>query len=216
MGAYSQNRTEAGSFRAFSYPNYADLRDQSGLFDGLVAHRFTTIGTTVGDETRRSLAALVSSNYFDTLGVRLAAGRTFTAEEERPGAGIPVAIATYQNWQKERLDPAFVGRTIRINARDFTVVGIAPEGFTGTMALVSADVYLPLGVFDTVVSSRPAVGFVQGRDQGPRRSVEPQPRRGRPAQARPDATRLSRRASRRCRGSSRRPTPGRTRTRRCR
>ncbi len=109
-----------------------------------------------------SLAALVSSNYFDTLGVRLAAGRTFTPEEERPGAGIPVAIATYTRWQKEQLDPAFVGRTIRINARDFTVVGIAPEGFTGTMALVSADVYLPLGMFDTVVSSRPAVGFVGG------------------------------------------------------
>ena len=163
---YSQSRTEAGSFRAFSYPNYADLRDESGLFDGLVAQRFATIGTTVGEETRRSLAALVSSNYFDTLGVRLAAGRTFTAEEERPGAGIPVAIATYQSWQKEQLDPAFIGRTIRINARDFTVVGIAPEGFTGTMVLVSADVYLPLGVFDTVVSTRPAAGFVRVGGKG--------------------------------------------------
>ena len=166
VGAYSQSRTEAGSFRAFSYPNYADLRDESGLFDGLVAQRFATIGTTVGEETRRSLAALVSSNYFDTLGVRLAAGRTFTAEEERPGAGIPVAIATYQSWQKEQLDPAFIGRTIRINARDFTVVGIAPEGFTGTMVLVSADVYLPLGVFDTVVSTRPAAGFVRVGGKG--------------------------------------------------
>ena len=160
VGAYSQDRTQAGSFRAFSYPNYADIRDQSGLFDGLIAHRFSTVGTTVGEETRRSLAALVSSNYFDTLGVRLAAGRTFTPEEERPGAGIPVAIATYTRWQKEQLDPAFVGKTIRINAKDFTVVGIAPERFTGTMALVSADVYLPLGMFDTVMSSRPAVGVV--------------------------------------------------------
>ncbi len=162
VGAHSHDRTQADSFRLFSYPNYADLRDESGLFDGLIAHRFTTIGMSAGDETRRSLAALVSSNYFDTLGVRLAAGRTFTADEERPGAGVPVAIATYARWQKEQLDPAFVGRIIRINARDFTVVGIAPEGFTGTMALVSADVYLPLGVFDTVVSRRPGVGFVGG------------------------------------------------------
>jgi predicted permease len=162
VGAYSHDRTQAGSFRAFSYPNYADIRDQSGLFDGLIAHRFSTIGTTVGDETRRTLAALVSSNYFDTLGVHLAAGRTFTPEEERPSAGIPVAIATYTRWQKEQLDPAFVGRTIRINAKDFTIVGVAPEGFTGTMALVSADVYLPLGMYDTVVASRPAVGFPGG------------------------------------------------------
>ena len=212
VGAHSHDRTQADSFRLFSYPNYADLRDESGLFDGLIAHRFTTIGMSAGDETRRSLAALVSSNYFDTLGVRLAAGRTFTADEERPGAGIPVAIATYARWQKEQLDPAFVGRTIRINARDFTVVGIAPEGFTGTMALVSADVYLPLGVFDTVVSSRPGVGFVGG-GQEPRRSVEPWPCRGRPAQAWADRRVCLRRVSRRCRVSSRRPTRPRTRTR---
>jgi predicted permease len=109
---------------------------------------------TVGDATRRTLASIVSSNYFDTLGVRLAAGRTFSAEEERPGANIPVAIVTYRHWQREQLDPAFVGKTVRVNTRDFTVVGVAPKDFTGTMALVSADIYLPLGVYDTVDSDR--------------------------------------------------------------
>ena len=119
-----------------------------------MAHTFTMVGTMTGDETRRTLAAIVSLNYFDTLGVGLAAGRTFTAEEERPGANLPVAIATYATWQKAQLDPAFIGKTVRINARDFTIVGVAPEGFTGTMALVSADVYLPLGVYDTIVSEQ--------------------------------------------------------------
>ena len=152
VGTYSHDRTKPDSFRAFSYPNYADIRAQSDVFDRLMAHTFTMVGTTAGDETRRTLAAIVSSNYFETLGVRLAAGRTFSAEEERPGANLPVAIANYAKWQKEQLDPAFVGRTIRINARDFTIVGVAPEGFTGTMALVAADVYLPLGVYDTIAS----------------------------------------------------------------
>jgi predicted permease len=156
VGLYSRDRTQAGSFRAFSYSNYVDIREQSEVFDGLIAHRFAMVGTSEGDETRRALAALVSSNYFETLGVRLAAGRSFTAEEERPAGAAPVAIATYARWQKEQLDPAFVGRTIRINSRDFTVVGVAPEGFTGTMALVSAEVYLPLGAFDTVASERPS------------------------------------------------------------
>ena len=155
VGAYSHDRTEVDSFRAFSYPNYADIRDQSDLFDRLMAHRFTMVGASAGDETRQILAALISSNYFDTLGLRLAAGRPFTAEEERPGANLPVVIATYARWQKEQLDPAFVGKTIRINAQDFTVVGIATEGFTGTMALLSAEVYLPLGAFDSVASQRP-------------------------------------------------------------
>ncbi len=155
VGLYSHDRTRPDAFREFSYPNYVDIRDRSDLFDGdraLLAHTFSMVGMPAGDETRRTLAALISSNYFDTLGVRLAAGRTFTADEERPGAGIPVAIATYARWQREQLDPAFIGRTIKVNSQDFTVVGVAPQAFTGTMALVSADVYLPLGVFDAIIT----------------------------------------------------------------
>jgi predicted permease len=155
VGVYSHDRTKPDAFREFSYPNYVDIRDGSDVFDGnraLLAHTFTMVGMPAGDETRRTLAALVSSNYFETLGVNLAIGRTFTAAEERPGAAIPVAIVTYARWQREQLDPAFIGKTIKINSQDFTVVGVAPQGFTGTMALLSADVYLPLGVFDVIVT----------------------------------------------------------------
>ena len=153
VGVFSHDRSVPDSYRAFSYPNYADIRDASAdVFDGLMAHTFAMIGTPAGDTTRRVFADVVSSNYFDTLDVRLAAGRTFTSEEERPGARIPVAIVTYGWWKKENLDPAFIGRTIRLNAQDFTVVGVTPEGFTGTMALASAEVYLPLGVFGDVVN----------------------------------------------------------------
>jgi predicted permease len=154
VGAHSRDRTKPDSYRAFSYPNYVDIRQQTDVFDSLMAHTFTMVATTSGDESRRTLASIISSNYFDTLAVRLAAGRTFTADEERPGANLPVAIATYGQWQKAQLDPAFVGSTMRINARDFTIVGVAPEGFTGTMALISADVYLPLGVFDAIASDQ--------------------------------------------------------------
>jgi predicted permease len=152
VGLYSHDRTLADSYRAFSYPNYVDIRDNAGVFDGLMAHTFAILGTPAGDTTRRLFADVISSNYFDTLGVRLAAGRPFTADEERPGARIPVVIVSYGWWKKENLDPSFLGRTIRLNARDFTVVGVTPEGFSGTMALASAEVYLPLGVFDEVVN----------------------------------------------------------------
>lgn len=152
VGLYSRDRTRPDSYRPFSYPNYVDIREQSGVFDGLMAHTFAIVGTPAGDTMRRTFAELVSSNYWDTLGVRLGAGRTFTREEERPGAHVPVVIVTYARWKKEHLDPAFVGKTIRINAEDFTVVGVAPEGFTGTMALVSPELYLPLGMFDTVAN----------------------------------------------------------------
>ena len=154
VGVYRHDRVVPDSYQPFSYPMYVDVRDRSDLFDAVMAHTFTMVGTPAGEGMRRTLAAVVSSNYFDTLGVRLAAGRPFSIDEERPGARIPVAIATYARWMHEGRDPAFIGKTIRINAIDFNIIGVAPEGFTGTMALVSAEVYLPLGMFDTVVTDR--------------------------------------------------------------
>jgi predicted permease len=153
VGLFSRERSRPDSYRAFSYPNYVDLRDQTGdVFDGLMAHMFSMVGETVGDSTRRTFVSVASSNYFDTIGVRLAAGRTFTSDEERPGARIPVVIVGYDRWRDANFDPAFLGSRLRINATDFTVVGVAPQGFTGTMALVAPEMWLPLGMFDVVVN----------------------------------------------------------------
>ena len=153
VGVFSRERSRPDRYRAFSYPNYVDLRDQTGeLFDGLMAHMFSMVGETVGDATRRTFISVASSNYFDTLDVRLAAGRPFTVEEERPGAKIAVAIVGYERWRQANFSPGYIGSQIRINAIDFTVVGVAPEGFTGTMALVAPEMWLPLGMFDDVVS----------------------------------------------------------------
>jgi len=154
MGVYSHDRTRPDSYRAFSYSAYADLRSQGDLFDGLMAHTFAMVGTPAGDGMKQSLAGVVSSNYFDTLDVKLAAGRAFTAEEERPGARVAVAVLPYSRWAEAGFDPAFVGSSIRLNGIDVTVVGVAPKGFTGMLALISADVYLPLGMFDAVVYDR--------------------------------------------------------------
>jgi hypothetical protein len=145
VGVFSRNRQKPDQYNDFSYGQYVDLRDRSGGFDALMAHTFTTLGIREGDLTHQSFASVVSSNYFDTLGVHLAAGRTFTAEEERPGAGGRVAIASYPQWRKSGFDPAFIGRTVRINAKDFTIVGVAPRGFGGTMTIVSPEWWLPLG-----------------------------------------------------------------------
>ncbi|HET7617812.1 MAG TPA: ABC transporter permease [Vicinamibacterales bacterium] len=145
IGLYSHDRTKPDSYRAFSYPNFADIRESAGLFDALMAHTFTQVGIGTADSIRQVFADVVSSNYFDTLDVPLAAGRTFSAAEERPGARIPVAIVS-----ADRADQ--LGQTIRINGIDFTVVGVTPRGFTGTMALVGPELWLPLGMYDVVVS----------------------------------------------------------------
>src|SRR5262245_27536453 len=152
FGVFTRDRTAPDRFRDFSYPQYVDLRDHTAVFDSLMALTFTTVGVRDGDVVRQSFASLASANYFDTLGVRLAAGRAFTAAEERPGAGMPVAIASYVVWRRAGLDPAFVGSTVQLNGRDFAVVGVAPKGFAGTMTLVSPEWWLPTGAYDIAVN----------------------------------------------------------------
>jgi predicted permease len=155
VGLYNFDRTVPDSYRAFSYPNYVDIRAQSGVFaGGLMAHTLAMVGLPAGDTTRRTFTSVVSSNYFDTLGVRLAIGRPFTAAEERPGAAVPVVIVNYARWKESGLSPDFLGRTLRINAQDYTIVGVTPEGFTGTWAMITTEMWLPLGMHDIVVNDR--------------------------------------------------------------
>lgn len=145
---YTQDEKNPRRFRLFSYPIYDQLRQQQTAFTDVVAHTLTMVGVGDGEAARRTFGALVSSNYFGTLQVPLLRGRSFATEEERPGAAIPVAIVSYNFWRRENFAPDLVGRVIRVNERPFTVVGIAPEGFSGTMMLFGPEIYFPLGCFE--------------------------------------------------------------------
>jgi len=151
-GVFSRDTKKPDSYRAFSYPNYDDLRATRGVFTSLSAHNLAMVGVAEGDTTRRLFADLISSNYFQTFGVPLWRGRTFTAEEERPGSGLPVAIASYSFWKRNGAVPGFLGSTLRINGNLFTVVGIAAPGFTGGMAMLGPELYLPLGMYEPMVN----------------------------------------------------------------
>jgi putative ABC transport system permease protein len=151
VGIYSRDRTRPNSYRAFSWPAYQAIRQGGEPFEAVMAHTMTMLGTTEGDSTRRSFASIVSESYFSTLGVRLAAGREFTRAEERPGSDERVVIVGHQYARKAGRAPDDVlGGTVRLNARDYTIVGVAPEGFAGTMALVAPEYWLPLGVYEKV------------------------------------------------------------------
>ncbi len=151
-GCYSRDTKKPDSYRAFSYPNYVDLREKNPVFVSLMAHNMAMVGLGNGDTTRRVFADIVSSNYFGTFGVSLFKGRPFTQAEERPGANVNSVIVNYSYWRKTGSDPGLVGKTLRINGRIFTIVGIAPEGFTGTTAMVTSELYLPLGVYTEVMN----------------------------------------------------------------
>ena len=150
VGCYNRSVAQPDTYRAFSYREYRELREQNSVFTDLVAHNLGMVGLLEGDTTRRLFADSISSNYFATFGVPLFRGRAFLPEEEKPGAAVPVVIASYSFWRKTGADPGLVGRTLRLNGRPFTVVGIAPPGFTGTAALISPELYLPLGSYEWV------------------------------------------------------------------
>ena len=150
-GVYSRDRTQADAYRAFSYPNYADLRDRN-IFASLTAHNFSLLGLTENGVTKRVFADVVTANYFDTFGVPVARGRAFTVEEERPGANLPVAIISHGMWQRLGGTDAVLGTTVKVNARDFTIVGVAARGFGGSMVLVSPELWVPTGMYDSLTN----------------------------------------------------------------
>ena len=158
VGCYSRNIQKPDDYRAFSYPNYEDLRDNNSVFSSLMAHDLAMVGLADGNTTRRIFADLVSSNYFSTFAVPLFRGRTFTAAEERPGNPADVAIVSYSFWKKTGADPDLIGKTLRINSRFLTVVGITAEGFTGTTAIISPEVYMPLSMRDVMTNDFDGVG----------------------------------------------------------
>jgi predicted permease len=147
---FSQNKKTPANFRGFSYPTYRDIRDRNSVFSGTLAYNLTMVGVGEKDNTRRVFATVASSNYFSVLGVPPAQGRGFLPEEETPGRNVPVVVVSYSFWQKHGSDPAYVGSKLTVNGHAFTVIGIMPEGYMGTMNLFAPELWFPLGVYDQV------------------------------------------------------------------
>jgi predicted permease len=145
---FSQDKKSPKTYRGFSYPTYRDICEQNNVFTDAMAYNLALVGIGQKGDTRRAFAAIVSSNYFSVLGVRPELGRVFLPEEETPGGGTPVAIVSNAYWQKHN-QPA-LGSPLVINGRPFTIVGVLPKGFTGTLQIFSAEVWLPLSVYDQV------------------------------------------------------------------
>src|SRR5205809_1702945 len=149
---FSQDKKDPKKFRGFSYPTYLDIREQNTVFSDVMGFNVAFIGLGQKGDTRRAFSAIVTSNYFSVLGVSLARGRAFLPEEETPGHNTPVAIISYSYWQKHDLDPNVLGSQLLINGRSFTIVGVTPKGFVGTLQILSPEVWLPMSVYDQVAN----------------------------------------------------------------
>jgi predicted permease len=150
VGIYSRS-IEDGDYRSFSFADYEHIRDARAPFSDVFAHSVSRVGVTEGDDTRRATAVICTANYFAVLNVRLALGREFTRDEERPDSNIRVVIVSHSYWQRRNGTSDILGANLRVNGQDYTVVGVAPEGFTGTMALMSPDFFFPTGVYEHIL-----------------------------------------------------------------
>src|SRR6476469_9184893 len=149
---FSQDKKNPKTFRGFSYPAYLDIRERNDVFSGLMAHNLAMVGLGEKGSTRRAFTDVVSSNYFSVMGVMPSQGRAFRAEEETPGRNSAVAIVSDNYWKRQGRDPSMLGSMITIDSRPFTVIGIMPEGFTGTTQVFAPEIWLPLGVYDQVAN----------------------------------------------------------------
>jgi len=128
-----------------SYPDYRDLRQMNRSFSGMLGYHADWATLTGGDAPQRIYAANVSANYFDVLGIKPILGRFFLPQEEANAAGAPYLVLSYPLWQARfGADPQILGKSVEINQRHGTVIGVAPEGFIGCMPGIRTDAWLPL------------------------------------------------------------------------
>ena len=159
----SSGDTPTGRWNLFSTEVYRDLRDQPLGFASLAAIRsgetavLARMSSSGGSgNAERAQAHLVSGNYFETLGVGAAIGRTLTASDDRPGA-TPAAVLSDAYWRlKQNADPSIVGRTIVLNSTSFTIVGVTPREFFGERVRRPVDMWVPL-TFQPQIELRPSV-----------------------------------------------------------
>jgi putative ABC transport system permease protein len=138
--------TPSGEMIDASFPDYQDFRDRSTLLAGVIAFKERPLGLGADARTDRVWSLMVSGNYFDVLGLKPALGRFFDGIEQSDAFdAAPVAVLGHAMW-KARFggDPSIVGKRIVLNRRPFSVIGVAPEGFAGTITGLRFDLYVPL------------------------------------------------------------------------
>jgi putative ABC transport system permease protein len=142
---------------AVSLPNYRDLRDQSQSFDGMIAYQRSTFSFAQSRDAVREMrvGVLVSDNFFNVLGVQPFLGRSFLAEEGRVAGRDAVVVLAYDFWKNVlAADGSIVNRIVSINGVDFTVIGVAPESFTGMDAYIRPAFYAPIMMADRLSPPR--------------------------------------------------------------
>jgi predicted permease len=130
---------------AESYPNYLDLRDRNRSFDGLVAYNICGVGLDTGGNPSSAWIEEASGNYFDALGLQPYLGHFFHAADEHGVNSAPYIVLSYAYWHSRfQDDRSVVDRVVRVDGHPFTILGVAPPDFRGTLLFFNPDFFVPL------------------------------------------------------------------------
>jgi predicted permease len=143
-----------------SYPDFADLRDRTRSFEGLAATDgiVASLARNRDEAAQGTFGQAVSANFFDLLRVRPALGRGFLPDEDRVPGRDAVTVLSHETWTEQfGADPAVIGREIRLTGTSFTVIGVAPEGFTGVDHFLAPAFYVPLAMLPTLNPASPEI-----------------------------------------------------------
>jgi predicted permease len=128
-----------------SYPDYVDLREKTHSFDGLMAYQVLTVGLDTGSNPARAWLLETSGNYFDALDLKPYLGQLFHASDEHGPNSAPYIVLSYAYWQTHfQGDKGVVGRVATVNKHPFTIIGVGPKDFHGTLLFFHPDFFTPL------------------------------------------------------------------------
>ena len=159
--------TQDNDLDAFSYREYLDIRDKTSSYDGVIAYadmQAVGFSSEPGATPRVRGGMMVSGNYFRVLGVEPRLGRAFRDDEDQVPGRDAVVVLSWAFWNHEFAgDASVLGRTVRLNGRGFTVIGVAPDSFPGLLIFGHPDFYTPLAMAP-VFSTNLQKNFFEDRD----------------------------------------------------
>jgi predicted permease len=128
-----------------SYPDYLDVRDRNRSFDGVAGYSIDQVALDTGEKPSLVWGVEATGNYFDVLRIQPYLGRFFQASDEHGPNSAPYMVLSYAYWHSHfHDDRQVVGRTVQLNKHPFTIIGVAPPGFRGTLVFFSSEFFVPI------------------------------------------------------------------------
>ena len=128
-----------------SYPDYLDLRQRNRSFEDMAVFAIRQSGLDTGKDPSNVWQYETSGNYFDVLRVQPYLGRFFHASDEHGPNSAPYVVLSYPYWHNHfKDDPGVVGRVVQLNKHPFTILGVAPPAFQGTVLFFASDIFVPI------------------------------------------------------------------------